>query len=306
MWWTILWLEQLIQMASSSGSDIAPVPSSWWENCLPAWEPRHSAADVRQYVSVARKLPFSQRQNSVEKACVKRTLLFTFIVMVEACNLDKSLSGRVVRLFKLVRSHAEWVTKVGSISMTLTTVAGLLTLSENSEQYENVRTALIPRKEQNLSNDEREGYERLSALERERKNVLRTFEVREAELLRQLKEVRRGKDEFNNGLKRLIPEWGEIQTARGTRLTMAERQALSERWEGSEDAKERFTIDGYLLSAQNNKVAREERRVYGRFRRFRSTDEVIGVVRGATELVGPVIDPGTGGGGPSLLDDIAP
>jgi hypothetical protein len=149
---------------------------------------------------------------------------------------------------------------------------------DHPDAFEAVRNGLAPPKERILTPEQTEGARGLAAFEAARKAQLAVYSAQEAELMKQLADVRARKNAFGQAIAAAIPAYGLIKTARRATLTNAERCALLNRRSGDETLSERFTEEGLLAAARQNKIAASERELLCQFRGFRDETHTQNVV----------------------------
>jgi hypothetical protein len=288
-------------------TDISRTPQPWWRQSLPGFVPSPSSDIFYEEVAQLRKLPYGQRPTS--GLLKDKDLLVAFALVVESMGLDKHKAGKFCRLFKLVNSYEQFRMKVQVDHKSLSeSLSVILDEFENERMLEEVRRVLLPTKEVTLTPAQKQGYQLLEVLERERTRALERYEVAERDLQSKLRLLRAERDEFGRQLATVIPAWDQVRRCRDSTLSRIEREALVNRFETSSDLKARYTIESYLATARANKVQQAEREVYGNFRRLGNEANVIGQVQEAVSRAsGP--RPLTGaaqGQAPGVFDDIAP
>lgn len=227
--------------------------------------------------------PYGERRARSEEI-KDQDMLVKYAVWVEAAALDKDDAAFVCRILKLVHSMDEFLIRAPQdfrgVYLTLTSIQEL---ASDLTRREKLREALVPRKEQVLTVEQRQGYLLLQALEAERKSVLGDFDQEERRLLESLRALRRARDNFGSGLTRLIPQWGNVHHARDVKLTTIEREGLVSRFNESVDLQQRYTLEAYLAAARANKIAQSERSYYDSFRGLSSEANIRRLVRQGQE-----------------------
>lgn len=242
------------------------VSSPWWKTALPDWAPELGANEFYALVGALRSHPFGHRLDEAGK--IRETdLLIKYCVWAEAVGLEKDIAGKVVRLFKLVKSHDQFQERLPERFRPRGRTLGLLQeLGDSPELFDLVRSSLVPKRVSVLSEDQKAGLNRLQIFEVERVRINADFDRQERILMDELRKVRNSKDAFNSELKTIVPEWKRVLDARKARLTMREKEEALQLYEENSSYKERFTPEGFLLSVRQNKITREEHTIYRTFR----------------------------------------
>jgi hypothetical protein len=244
------------------------IPRPWWQQAAAEWIELPSGAQYYNFAIELRKKRFHLRLNEAEKLS-ELQFVVRYCVWVESVGLEKDTAGRVVRLFKLAKSLEDFADKVPEdVKPRVQTLGFLQELGEDDALYERVRLSLVPKREQILTEDQKEGLARLRTIESERSRILSQYSAKEDKLAEELRKIRAERDTFNTQLKVVLPEWKEVLEARKTRLTLKEREESLTLYEQNLEYKARYTEEAFLLTVQQNKAAKKERSVYESFRRF--------------------------------------
>jgi hypothetical protein len=248
---------------SFSGITDTTVP--WWEKSHPDHASRPTRESFYKIVRDVRQKPYGERIKEVQ-TYVELSPIVQFEVCVEVLGHDKSSAGKLLRLLKLVKTNKEFDAKVPQKHIGLfSNVQQMLNLSGLDQEVEEIRQALIPRRQRVLTPEETAGYQRLQALEDERKKVLHEYDKKEKDLMSQLRQLRTERDEFGKQISHVVAPWKDLKKARDISLSHSERERLMSLWEGSVDLQERYTPEAYIAAARANKSQLQEKKIYQSF-----------------------------------------
>lgn len=257
---------------------IENVSEPWWVASLPAFTEPPSRDGFYQILAAVRSKSYLDRVKYVSTLDIQA--LVKFAVLTEALGLDKSLAGKFIRLFKLVKSVEDFKNKVDTKYKSLVdNVDDMFNTYERRELVDQIRMSLLPKKEQKLTDAQKAGYAALEALDKARVAVNAEYEAEEKALAEQLRAVRARRDDFNTKLLTVFTGWANIKKSRKLTLTHLERQGLMTRYESNVELQNRYTVEGYLAAARANKIALTERSYYDSFRGLGTETEITRRVR---------------------------